>query len=235
MANLCIIPARGGSKRVPGKNIRLFFGYPIIHHVIRAARASGCFQGNILVSTDEIAVEEAALAAKADIIHQRSPKNASDTAVLADVILEVLTQFSPVEFPYFCCLLPTAALVNPEHIRLARQVLQEGRLGRDQVFSITRFGYPIQRALRLDGITGEAAMFYPEHLNSLSNNLEPAYHDAGQFYWFRTSAFLRDPKIIMNRAFGYEVPESQCQDIDTEEDWRLAEIKWRALTQGAAR
>ena len=226
---LCIIPARGGSKRIPKKNIRTFCGKPIIEWVIEAAKKSRCFNktGNfIVVSTDDQEIAEISHNAGA-IVFWRSPENASDTAVLSDVIHEVLKNYRKNPFKYLCCLLPTAALVNAAEIQTTLKILKNNP-DVDQVLPVVKFGYPIQRALRRDE-GYKVSLMQPEHMNSLSQNLEPAYHDAGQFYWMRTHAFMREQTILLKYALGYELPETEVQDIDHEEDWRLAKIKFRAM------
>lgn len=219
MSTLCIIPARGGSKRIPRKNIKPFFGRPILEYVITEAQDSRCFT-DIIVSTDD--PEIASFADGKASIHWRSEVNSSDTAVLSDVISEVLTGFDG--YDYICTLLPTAVLVEKNHIRSAYDVLKS-RPEVDEVMPVVRFGYPIERAVNMSE-DGFVSLRQPEHLNSLSNHLPPAYHDAGQFYWMRTSAFLEQQKIILDKTVGYELLESEVQDIDTDEDWLLAEIKY---------
>jgi len=224
MKTLCIIPARGGSKRIPRKNIKPFFGKPIIWYALEEARASQCFD-EIVVSTDDGEIEDSVKWSVTT--HRRSDKNASDTAVLADVIQEVIVGLYKERdtiFEYVCCLLPTAVLVDRTHIRAAFDVLKN-RPEVEEVMPVVRFGYPIERAVSM-GDEGFVTLRQPEHLNSLSNHLPPAYHDAGQFYWMRTEAFLEQQKIILDKTIGYELLEHEVQDIDTDEDWLLAEIKY---------
>lgn len=220
MSTLCIIPARGGSKRIPKKNIKPFRDKPIITYPIQEARASGCFD-DIVVSSDDNDTAVVALNAGAGF-HKRTAVNSSDIAVLADVLSEVLEVYN--DYEYVCCLLPTAVMVESGHIRSAFETLKETTFA-EQVMSVAKFGYPIQRALQM-GPLGYVNLIQPEHLNSLSNDLKPAYHDAGQFYWMRTEAFLTQRKIILDKTLGYELLESEVQDIDTDEDWLLAEIKY---------
>lgn len=220
--NIAIIPARGGSKRIPRKNIKPFFGKPILEYVIQEAKASRCFD-EIVISTDDAEIAQVALQNGVRYA-KRSEKNASDTAVLADVILETLILSDFKYADYACTLLPTAVLVEKDHIRSAFQVLKD-RPDVEEVMPVVRFGYPIERAVNMSP-DGFVSLRQPEHLNSLSNHLPPAYHDAGQFYWMRTEAFLQQQKIILDKTVGYELLEHEVQDIDTDEDWLLAEIKY---------
>jgi pseudaminic acid cytidylyltransferase len=221
MKTLCIIPARGGSKRIPRKNIKPFLGRPIIEYAIQEAQAARFFT-DIVVSTDD---PEIGLLARDNGVlwHTRSAENSNDFAVLADVIQEYLA-FSITEYDYICTLLPTAVLVDHRHIRSAFDVLHS-QPAVDEVMPVVRFGYPIERAVNLSD-NGFVTLRQPEHLNSLSNHLPPAYHDAGQFYWMRTASFLAQQKIILDKTIGYELVESEVQDIDTDEDWLIAEIKY---------
>lgn len=227
MKTLCIIPARGGSKRIPRKNIKLFYGKPILDYVLFEAKESNCFN-EIVVSTDDTDI--AAIASSHQVLeHLRSEQNAGDEAVLADVIKEVILAFYHNEYDYICTLLPTAVLVSKEHIFAAFQTIIE-RKNIEEVMSVARFGYPIERAVDMSS-DGFITLRQPEHLNSLSNNLPPAYHDAGQFYWMRTASFMQQQKIILDKTIGYELLESETQDIDTDEDWLLAEIKYNHCLQ----
>lgn len=222
MSTLCIIPARGGSKRIPRKNIKSFFGKPILEYVIQEAQASKCFDA-IVVSTDDPEIAEVA---QQNHVHHhwRSEENASDTAVLSDVISEVLAGYAEPYPDYICTLLPTAVLVDSSVIRATYGVIK-CRPEVQEVMPVVRFGYPIERAVSMND-SGFVSLRQPEHLNSLSNHLPPAYHDAGQFYWMKTVDFLKQEKIILDRTIGYELLESEVQDIDTDEDWLLAEIKY---------
>lgn len=227
MSNLCIIPARGGSKRLPRKNIRPFCGKPIILYAIDAAIASGCFD-QVVVSTEDQEIAQVAKERDVRVIF-RSHAAASDTATLSDVLIEVCFGYFVKNFEAVCCVLPTAALLDPEDLKKTRLLL--GAEGVEQVLPVVRFSYPIQRALTMDA-EKTLKLLQPEHLNSMSNHLAPTYHDAGLFYWMRHIDFLRQQKIILEKTIGYEIPESRVQDIDTEEDWQLAEMKFKHLRQG---
>lgn len=223
MSSLCVIPARGGSKRIPRKNIRDFLGKPIIAYSIEAAINSELFD-EIMVSTDD---EEIAAVAKqygANVPFMRSKENADDFSTLADVIDEVILFYkkSGQSFNYVCCILATAPMIQKEDIKKAYQLLLNS--GFDSIRPVTRFSYPIQRAFKMTDI-GEVSFFYPEYAKTRSQDLEEAYHDAGQFYWMKFSIGL----VATNRG-AIEIPSQYVQDIDTIEDWNLAELKFKILT-----
>ena len=230
--NLAIITARGGSKRIPRKNIRSFCGKPIISYSIEAALNSECFD-EVMVSTDDEEIAEIAKKCGAKVPFQRSDKNSDDHSSTADVIIEVLNFYKEQghQVDMACCIYPTAPFVSVSALREGRDKLQQDA-SLKTAFPVTRFSYPIQRALKMrDGVI---AMFQPEHLFSRSQDLEPAFHDAGQFYWLKVEPFLKNPKLFTENSFGIEMPETHVQDIDTEADWELAEIKFRRLqTQSA--
>lgn len=228
MRALCIIPARGGSKRIPRKNIRPFLGEPIITHPIRAALAAGCFD-EVMVSTDDEEIAAVARAAGASVPFMRSQENASDQAGTVPVLLEVLAGYAASDrrFELGCCLYPTAVFATPTLLQRGRDLLASDPAA-DSVIPVVRYGYPIQRSLRLDN--GRLAMRWPEHLLTRSQDLEPAYHDAGQFYWFRTASLLREGRLMTANARGLELSEAEVQDVDNEVDWQLAEIKRQRLS-----
>jgi len=228
MGNLAVIPARGGSKRIPGKNIRPFLGEPIIAYPIRTALSSGLFD-EVMVSTDDDAIARTALQFGATVPFRRSAERANDTAVLAEVVREVIDRYveSGRVFDAVCCILPTAPLMTVPFLQQGLQLLQRDSTI-DSVRPVVRFSYPIQRAVRLQGDRVE--MFWPEHRLTRSQDLEPAFHDAGQFYWMRLPQGLSGEQ----RA-AFEIPERYSQDIDTEEDWMIAEAKFRALADERTR
>jgi pseudaminic acid cytidylyltransferase len=232
MSALCIIPARGGSRRIPRKNIRSFRGRPIISYPIAAARASGCFT-EVMVSTDDPEIADTARACGAVVPFPRSERNADDFAGTEDVFEEVLSRYRELgrEFSVACGLYPTAALVTPEQIRRGLALLESDG-GLTAVLPVQRFSYPVQRALALRD--GRAVMLEPDHRDSRSQDLEPAYHDAGQWYWFRVDRFLRTKELMGPSSAGLEISEMEAQDIDHEADWTLAELKHDALAALAA-
>lgn len=228
MKALCIIPARGGSKRIPRKNIRPFLGEPIIAHPIQAAVASGCFD-EVMVSTDDAEIAAVARGKGAAVPFMRSVENASDHAGTIPVLLEVLDRYAAAgrEFDLCCCLYPTAVFATSGLLQRSRDLLLADE-ATDSVIPIVRYGYPIQRSFRLED--GRVAMRWPEHVQARSQDLEPAYHDAGQFYWFRISSFRRHGRLLTDSTRGLELPDSEVQDVDNEVDWQLAEIKRQRLS-----
>jgi pseudaminic acid cytidylyltransferase len=221
--SLAIIPARGGSKRIPRKNIRLFRGKPMIAWSVEAALASGAFD-DVMVSTDDAEIAETARALGVEVPFLRSARTADDHATTADVLTEVLDVYAGLgrAFPVACCLYPTAPFVRPEDLAAGKAKLLNGPF--DVIMPVTAFGYPIWRSLHRDG-TGRISLNFPEHLNARSQDLPPAYHDAGQWYWFRVPAFRRSGTLLGPNTGSVLLSEAKVQDIDTEEDWALAEMK----------
>lgn len=227
MSNLAIIPARGGSKRIPRKNIKDFFGKPIIAYSINAAIESGLFD-EVMVSTDD---EEIAVVAKkygAKIPFIRSLENANDFATLADVLLEVVKAYSELEiyFSNICCILPTAPLITTKRLKQAFSVFSTKEF--DSVCPVVEFSYPIFRAFEFSE-KDKLKMIWPEHLKTRSQDLKPAYHDAGSFYWIRTKALLKEETLLCSNGTMIVLPETEAQDIDTEIDWKLAEMKYKLI------
>jgi N-acylneuraminate cytidylyltransferase len=227
MAKLCIIPARGGSKRIPKKNIKDFLGKPIIAYSIEAALQSKLFD-EVMVSTDDDEIAKIAIKYGAKIPFIRSQENANDYATTVDVIKEVLQQYDILgkSFKTTCCIYPTAPFVSTNHLINAFDLLIKNDF--DCVFPVMTFSFPIQRALKKD-LNNKITLFQPEHLNSRSQDLEKAYHDVGQFYWFNSKTILKKAKLWTDNTGVIEIKESEGQDIDTIEDWKLAEIKYKLL------
>lgn len=224
---LCVIPARGGSKRIPRKNIRLFAGRPIIAWSIQAALETGLFD-RVMVSTDDDEIAEVARAHGAEIPFLRPRELADDhtgtNAVAKQAIRWHEDHGMPVAFA--CCLYATAPFVRVNDLREGHDRLLAS--GKSFVFSVTSFSFPIQRALRLNA-QGEVEAMYPEFRATRSQDLEPAWHDAGQFYWGRASAFLNDETLFSPASLPLILPHHRVQDIDSEEDWRRAELMFYAL------
>ena len=231
---LAIIPARGGSKRIPRKNIKLFCGKPMIAWSIEAARQSGCFD-HIVVSTDDAEIAEVARQHGAQVPFMRPAELSDDhtgtTAVIAHAIKWFATQGqTPAQV---CCLYATAPFVSADDLRRGLDVLTE--TGSDYAFSVTSYAFPIQRAIRVNE-TGRVEMFNPAHFSTRSQDLEEACHDAGQFYWGRAEAWLQGRMIFSPAAAPVMLPRHRVQDIDTPEDWTRAEWMFKALqaqTNGA--
>jgi N-acylneuraminate cytidylyltransferase len=222
---LAIITARGGSRRIPRKNIRDFFGKPIIGYPVAVAIASGCFE-EVMVSTDDTEIAGVARSLGATVPFMRSAKTSDDFATTADVVKEVLEEYSRRgrEFEAACCIYPTTPLMAAERLQEGMRILAADR-AIESVVPVLRFGYPIQRALKIEN--SRLAMISPEYMNSRSQDLQPAYHDAGQWYWLRIDAFLRTGKLFGAVCAAVVLDEAEAQDIDNEEDWRLAEMKYR--------
>lgn len=227
--NLAIIPARGGSKRIPRKNIQPFAGKPILLYSIEAAKKSGLFQ-EIMVSTDDEEIRSLAVEAGASVPFLRSAATANDYAPLVDVLLEVVGKYqeSGVSYDNICCILPTAPLIDETDILRAYDVLLQSSF--DSVCPVVAFSYPILRSLKLDE-NGRLSMNWPEYCHARSQDLPAAYHDSGTFYWIRTAALLRDKQIFAPNGTAVVVDERRVQDIDTPEDWCLAELKYKLIHQ----
>jgi N-acylneuraminate cytidylyltransferase len=226
--NIAIIPARSESKRIPKKNIKNFLGKPIIAYSIEAAIQSNLFS-EIMVSTDDIVIADIAKQYGAKVPFFRSSQTANDYATIGDVVEEVLIQYQNLGY-YFdnvCCLLATAPFITPKRIIEAYEMLQKQNY--EAVFPVVRFSYPIQRALKI--VDGKVLMFQPEHFAKRSQDLEPAYHDSGQFYWMRVDEFMKQKRFFAQNAGAIILPEIEAQDIDTEEDWILAEIKYKIINE----
>lgn len=220
---IAIIPARGGSKRIPRKNIRPFLGRPIICYSIEAALTSGLFS-EVMVSTDDREIANLAKAEGAQVPFLRSPETSDDHATTADVLNEVLSRYSQ-SFDCLCCIYPTAPFVTAQRLRHAYEMLVGS--GADGVIPVTRFSFPIWRALKLE--SGRVTYVWPENAPKRSQDLPSAFHDAGQFYFIRTKSFLETGQIVGDDTLGMELDESEVQDIDTEQDWAIAEMKYGRL------
>jgi pseudaminic acid cytidylyltransferase len=226
MSKLAIIPARGGSKRIPKKNINLFLGKPIIAYSIELAIDSNLFD-DIIVSTDDLEIAEIAIQYGAQVPYFRSEINSSDFATTFDVIEEVINEqrLRNIEYESVCCIYPCAPLISKDLLINAFEVLKSNNF--DTVFPVVKFGNQIQRALRLN--YNRIEMFYPQFQTIRSQDLEIAYFDPGQFYWCQTSQLLRGRKLFSNNSGFIIIDEMSAQDIDNEIDWKLAEIKYSLL------
>lgn len=225
---LALIPARGGSKRIPRKNIKSFLGSPIISYSIDAAKKAACFD-EIMVSTDDTEIADLAQSHGVEVPFLRSQDNSDDYSTLADVIKEVLCAYENIgkSFEYFCCILPTAPFVTAEKIVAGWNLLQESDA--DSVIPVTKFSYPFQRSFRIEK-NGNLQMFWPENYPKRSQDLEPAYHDTGQFYWMKSAVLKKTMRLFNDFSKPLIIPESEVQDIDTIEDWKIAEFKYQLLT-----
>lgn len=226
---VAVIPARGGSKRIPRKNIRPFHGKPIIAWSIAAALESGVVD-RVIVSTDDEEIAGTAVRWGADVPFLRPPELSDDRAGTVPVIrhsVEWLRDEGTAP-SYVCCLYATAPLVSGGDIAHALRIIETG--GHDYVFSATTFPFPIQRALRISE-GGRVEMLHPDNFNTRSQDLETTYHDAGQFYWGTAAAWLDARPVFLANSRALILPRYRVQDIDTEEDWRLAELMFATGAQ----
>ena len=227
---IAIIPARGGSKRIPGKNIRPFMGAPIIGYSIAAALESGCFD-RVMVSTDDPRIAETAEKLGAEEPFLRAPDLAGDMTPIKDVMRDAIRwhREQQGEVSHICCLYATAPFLRPADIREGLERLQAMPDANFSI-SVTPFSFPIQRALKIrDG--GQLAMRQPEHNLTRSQDLEQHYHDAGQFFWATDDAMMAHDTIFDSNCCPVIIPPHRAQDIDTEDDWLEAELKYRLLNE----
>jgi pseudaminic acid cytidylyltransferase len=225
---VAILPARGGSKRIPRKNVLPFHGLPAIVWPIRAALASGCFD-RVLVSTDDDEVAEVARAHGAEVPFRRPAELSGDHVGTTPVVTHAIgfLEASGERPREVCCLYATALLVQPADLQQGLAVLSSGDL--DYAFSVTRYAFPIQRALRVNA-AGRVEMFQPEHRETRSQDLPEAWHDAGQFYWGTAEAWREGRPVLGPRSAPVPLPRYRVQDIDTPEDWRQAELMFAAIS-----
>lgn len=227
MRKIAIITARGGSKRIPKKNIKEFCGKPIIAYSIEAALESGVFD-EIMVSTDSEEIKEIAERFGASVPFMRSEATSNDFATTADVIKEVLSEYEKIgkHFDAFTCLYPTAPFVTAERLAAASSLLNEG----DAVLSVVKYSFPPQRAFVIRD--GSVQFQYPQYERTRSQDLESIYHDCGQFYMCKVETFLQYQSLILPVTLPYIMPEEEVQDIDTISDWEIAEAKYKVLHKG---
>lgn len=225
MRSIAIIPARGGSKRIHRKNIKDFLGKPIMAYSIETAKNSGLFD-EIMVSTDDEEIAELAQKLGAQVPFLRSAENANDFATTVDVLLEVIHHYerSGKKYQYGCCLYPTAPFITTELLMESKK--QIVKHGYDCVFPVLPFTYPIQRALKI-GNDGRIELFQPDFLTTRSQDLTPAFHDSGQFYWFNVSAVMEHKSLWTKNTAALTISEMDAHDIDNLEDWEIAEFKYK--------
>jgi pseudaminic acid cytidylyltransferase len=218
---VAIIPARGGSKRIPRKNIRPFHGKPIIQWVIEIAQTCECFD-SVVVSTDDQEIASVAKAAGAQVPFLRPAALGDDYTPTVDVIAHTLQALHDLGQPYeqACCLYPTSVFVSKRGLNQGLALLEESNCS--YVMSIMSYAHPIERALRMES-NGSVSMDNPHHAATRSQDLVPAYHDAAQFYWGKASAWLSHEPILSGRTKAVVLNSSEAQDIDNETDWLMAE------------
>ena len=227
MNRVAIIPARGGSKRIPRKNIKLFLDRPMISYPINCLKESGLVE-RIIVSTDDEEIADIARQEGAEVPFMRPAKLADDftgTGPVTRHAIEWLIEHDQ-KPDYVCCVYATTPLLDAKYLHQGWQRLLESE--KRFAFSVASFAFPIQRAVKMT-LSGGVTPFYPEHVASRSQDLEPAFHDAGQFYWGRTEAFLDGSQMFSDDAIPIVLPRYLVQDIDDEEDWMRAEFMYRAI------
>lgn len=225
---IALIPARGGSKRIPRKNIKEFCGKPIIEYSIQAALNSECFD-KVIVSTDDEEIADISVKLGAEVPFIRPAEVADDFATTADVILHTLDWFEQQnqEVTYLCCIYATAPFIKVEDIKNTYQMLLNDAFA-DYCFPVCEFPSPIQRGLKL--IHGTyVRMFQPENFLTRSQDLEKSYYDAGQFYWGKPQAFRNAKPMFSESAIAYPISRNRVVDLDTPEDWEYAVILEKAL------
>lgn len=228
MKVLAIITARGGSKRIPRKNIKEFCGKPIMAYSIDAAKDSGAFDA-VMISTEDEEIAEIGKKYGAEVPFYRSEETASDYATTTDVLMEVLDEYDKrgQHFDVACCIYPTAPFITANRLKEAVDTLLASDA--DTIIPVVGFSYPPQRAFVIE--EGKLVFKFPENLAARSQDLEKHYHDAGQFYVFKTDAFRKNKNLLLGNILPLVLDEMEVQDIDTEEDWRLAEVKYRIINE----
>lgn len=228
MENIAIITARGGSKRIPRKNIKPFLGKPILEYSIEAALKTELFD-EVMVSTDDEEIAQAALKAGAKVPFLRSAGTANDFATTAEVIGEVLDKYARrgITFCHACCIYPTAPFVTPEALKEAMHLLEQEQV--DSVIPVVKFSFPPQRCVVIRN--GRLVPKWPENMRKRSQDLEPLYHDCGQCYCLNVESFRRQRAVWMENVVPFVQEERMVQDIDTLEDWEIAEIKYRIIME----
>ena len=224
-SSIAIITARGGSKRIPRKNVKLFCGKPIITYSIEEALQSGLFE-EVMVSTEDEEIAQIARQAGASVPFMRSQESAGDYASTDDVLLEVLKAYEEQgrTFDTFCCLYPTAPFVTAQKLQKAMKLLEQA----DSVMPVVPFSFPPQRCMVLNE-AGELHMKWPEYAQTRSQDLEPYYHDCGQFYCCKTDLFLQYKTTDLPRMMPMIMSELEVQDIDNPDDWEIAELKYQKM------
>ncbi len=226
MTSIAIIPARGGSKRIPKKNIKAFLGTPIIAYSIQTALDSNLFD-RVIVSTDSEEISNIARDLGAEVPFVRSKKNSDDFAGTASVLNEVFDELKKenYSYDYGCCIYPTAPFTTSADLRKGLEIMNTKNV--QTVFSAVEFDYPIWRSLKID--QHKAIMNWPEFLNSRSQDLPHAYHDAGQWYWYHAEKLKESNALFTENSGVVLLPKEKVQDIDTASDWKIAEMKYQLL------
>ena len=226
MGSIAIITARGGSKRIPNKNKKEFLGKPIMCYSIEAALTSRLFE-EVMVSTDDEEIARIAREAGANVPFMRSPETSNDFATTDDVLLEVLSEYAKrgQNFEYMACIYPTAPFVTAAKLQNAFRILNEQNAA--AVMPVVQFSFPPQRGMAVRD--GRLSYCYPENAMKRSQDLEPVYHDCGQFYFYRTKEYLASRGDPEEGYTPIVMPETEVQDIDNPDDWEIAELKYRKM------
>ncbi|MEE1952741.1 pseudaminic acid cytidylyltransferase [Aeromonas sp. 75A] len=226
---IAIIPARGGSKRIPRKNILLFCGQPMLAYAIQAAQKSGCFS-KVVVSTDDEEIAKVARQLGAEVPFLRPANLADDHTGTTPVVIDTIQRLDQlgIQAEHYCCIYATVPLIQANDLKAAYQRLTANKA--PFVYTVAEFGFPIQRAVRMDE-QGRVTPFWPEQMAKRSQDLEPAYQDAGQYYWGTRAAWLGGISPIGGEGIGHILPRHRVVDIDTPEDWHLAELLYQVLAQ----
>lgn len=225
---IAIIPARGGSKRIPRKNIKDFNGKPIIAYSIEAALASGCFD-KVIVSTDDAEIADVAKQYGADVPFMRPAEVSDDFATTADVLLHAIDWYEEQGFniDVICCIYATAPFITTKDLIDTHDIILSND-DLDYCFAVTEFPFPIQRGIKLDD-KSRVSMFQPEHFTTRSQDLEAAYYEAGQFCWGKPRAYRCGQRAYSERGVGYPIPRTRVVDLDTPEDWEFALLLAKAM------
>jgi len=225
--NIAVIPARGGSKRIPRKNIKLFCGKPMIAWSIEAAKKSGIFE-RIICSTDDEEIASIARNYGADVPFVRPISMADDHIGIGQVIAHAVewVQNQGLTPEYFCCIFATAPFIQATDIQSGLKLISKKHC--DYVISVTSFSFPIQRASKIEA-DGKVGMFYSKNYNTRSQDLEKAYHDAGQFIWASPNVWKKCRPVFTSNSYPVILPRFRVQDIDTQEDWERAELMFKTL------
>lgn len=227
MRKLAIIPARGGSKRIPRKNIRNFFGVPIIAYTIKTALSSKMFD-EVMVSTDDKEISEISKLYGAKVPFLRSDVNSNDIATTGDVLLEVINFYEDNlnKFDFACCIYPTSVFLNEEWLSESFNQLNKNKF--DTVFSAAKYGHPIERSFAINS-KSEIKLRYPKKIKKRTQDFKEYYYDAGQFYWIRPKKFQQNKELLLGNVGAYIIEQYKAQDIDNIADWEYAELKYKII------
>lgn len=230
MKRLAIIPARGGSKRIPGKNIKLFDGKPIIQYSIDIAKQSGLFD-EIMVSTDDLEIAELSKNLGASVPFFRSAENSGDKCGLAEVIVEVINSYEKLEerFNYYCCIFATAPFITVDRLHEAYNVMIDNNF--DSVLPLIPYPVPIQQAFKINQESNKVEMFFDDQYGIMTQDFIKSYYDAGQFYWMRPESVKKRKRITCENSGAIFLSELEAHDIDTIDDWKIAEQKFHYIKE----